>query len=40
MKYFEENYVFGEVSYSFFRGWEGVEGWVGVGAYSLFLPLG
>ena len=29
MKYSEENYVFGEVSQSFFWGWEGVEGGVG-----------
>ena len=29
MKYSEENYVIGEVSYSFFGGWEGVEGGVG-----------
>ena len=33
MKYSEENYVFGEVSQSFFGGWEGVEGGVRVGAY-------
>ena len=33
VKYSEENYIFGKVSYSFFGGWEGVEGWVGVGAY-------